>query len=203
MGRADEALRACDELARLPATFVSALPADLVARRARAALLDDLGRREDLRAAAHALQADLLARRWRLDRGSVDAYLQQTAVWLRSPVPPTSERRALSAAVAWLWQERGRDGLTRTGRHFLRLDGHDLTLLWQASGERLVALVAGPRFRQREWLDTVMPRPEHRDLEVSLAAPSSDSPGSPPFGHAFSLAPDTCPDGTAVDGGRE
>ena len=167
-----------DELARLPDTFVSALPADLVARRARATLLDELGRREDLRAAADALQADLLARRWRLDLGSFDAYLQQTEVWLGSHVGETSERRALSVAVAWLWQERRRDALARTGRHSLPLDGQSLTLLWQSSSERLVALVAGPRFRQREWIDAVTPRLEHRDLEISLAASAAESPGS-------------------------
>lgn len=78
---ADDALRAYDDLANIPDARLSGLPADLVARRARCVLLQELGRGAELRAEARALQADLLAARWPIDRGTFMAYSAQLNQW--------------------------------------------------------------------------------------------------------------------------
>jgi signal transduction histidine kinase len=169
LGRTREALGAYDDLARLSQAVVFGLPADLVARRARAALLHELGRHDELRVAAHALETDLLNRRWTLDRGTFEAYIQQVDGWRGAAAHPSTDREALAAAVDWLWHERDRRSFPPVGRQSLRLHDRNLTVLWQSTGDRLVALVAGPRFQQREWIDSLTPSLEERRLGVALA----------------------------------
>jgi signal transduction histidine kinase len=169
LGRTREALGAYDELAQLPQTVVFGLPADLVGRRARPALLHELGRHDELRVAAQALETDLLNRRWLLDRGTFEAYAGQVEDWLGAAARPRADREALAAAVDWLWHERERRSLPPVGRQSLRLHDQNVTLLWQSAGDRLVALVAGPRFQQREWVDSLTPSLEERRLGVTLA----------------------------------
>jgi tetratricopeptide (TPR) repeat protein len=65
-GRADEALRVYADLAKVSDARLSGLPADLVARRARCVLLQELGRGDELRSEARLLHNDLLAARWPL-----------------------------------------------------------------------------------------------------------------------------------------
>ena len=73
MDRPTEALPIYEDLSRLRHARVAGLPADLVGRRAHAALLADLKRADQLRDVARALQADLATRRWPLDRGTFTA----------------------------------------------------------------------------------------------------------------------------------
>jgi tetratricopeptide (TPR) repeat protein len=75
-GRKGDALNAYEELERLARMSIEGLPADLVARRAKAALLAELGRSERV-LVARALDADLQASRWILDRGTFEAYSAQ------------------------------------------------------------------------------------------------------------------------------
>ena len=63
-GRADEALRVYADLARITEARLSGLPADLVTRRARFTLLQELGRDAELNAEARSLHTDLLAARF-------------------------------------------------------------------------------------------------------------------------------------------
>ena len=73
----DEALAAYADLARLADVRISGLPADLVARRARCVLLEQVERTADLTREAQALRSDLQAARWAIDRGTFSAYVDQ------------------------------------------------------------------------------------------------------------------------------
>jgi signal transduction histidine kinase len=184
MGRSVEALPVYEELSRMTHARVVGLPADLVGRRARTALLAELNRPNELRASARTLQADLFARRWLLDRGTFESYAGQVREWTGEEPPAMAERAALSAAVDWLWQEWRRGSLASAGRAAHRHERDDVTVLWQpgaatgsGQGVRVVALVAGPRFRAREWLGSLSPPGlldvafVHPDVQIPRAAP--------------------------------
>jgi signal transduction histidine kinase len=153
-GRSDEALQAYSDLKDITDTQVSGLPSDLVARRARCALLDELRRTGERTAEARALYADLIAARWPLDEGTFLSYSEQAARWAGLEPSLPRDRLGLSAAATWVWQEwtaAGRGELRSAGRRSRRFEGIDVTLLWQDSGDRATVLLAGPRFQAREW----------------------------------------------------
>lgn len=171
-GGADEALGVYADLALISDARLSGLPADLVARRAQCILLHELGRDAELRREARALQTDLLAARWPIDQGTFLAYAGQIDRWVGAEPPVTAHCDALSDASAWVWRqwtESGRGAFPPAGRRALRFAGVGVTLLWQSSGDRLVVLVAGPRFQRREWFDGPLSAVDARGLRVALA----------------------------------
>ena len=171
-GRADDALRVYADLAHIPDARLSGVPADLVARRARCVLLQELGRSTELREEARSLQADLVAARWPLDRGTFVAYFEQANRWAGAEQPITPERDALSAASEWIWQQwagADRAEFHAAGRRALRFAGISVTVLWQPRADQLMVLVAGPRFQQREWFDAPRSAVGARGLRVTLA----------------------------------
>ena len=171
MNRADEALRTYATLAGLPDGRLSGLPADLVARRARCSLLEELGRASQLGEEARSLQADLIAARWPIDRGAFVAYVEQVNHWVGSALPVDPEREALSEASEWLWRQwtSGRSEFQSAGRRARPFGGISVSLLWQRLDDRLVVLVAGPRFQQRAWFETQHAALDARSLRVALA----------------------------------
>jgi signal transduction histidine kinase len=170
--RGDEALRTYADLAHIPDARLSGLPADLVARRARCVLLEELGRTTELGKEAHSLQRDLVAARWPIDRGTFLAYSEQINHWVGAEQPIAADRDALSAASEWIWQQwagSDRGEFHAAGRRTLRFAGVGVTVLWQSRDDRLVVLVAGPRFQQREWFDAPRSALGARGLRVALA----------------------------------
>jgi signal transduction histidine kinase len=161
--RADEAVRVYDSLAQLRDACVSGLPASLIARRARAALLAEQARLAELRAEARSLQADLLHGLWRIDRGTYQNYASQLQQWLASGWADQPDREALADAVEWFWRNRTS---APAGRRDLLLSGIHFAVLWQTSERRVMALVAGPRFQQREWFAALA---DNRDFHFRLA----------------------------------
>ncbi|MBI1874168.1 MAG: hypothetical protein HYS05_09810 [Acidobacteria bacterium] len=171
-GRGDEALRAYADLAHIPDARLSGLPADLVARRARCVLLEELGRTTELGEEARSLQTDLLAARWPLDRGAFLAYAEQINRWLGVEQTIATDRDALSAASEWIWRQwaaSDRGEFHAAGRRAPRFAGVGITILWQSPGDRLVALLAGPRFQLREWFDGPRSALDARGLRVALS----------------------------------
>jgi signal transduction histidine kinase len=164
IGSLDEALRVYRDLARMPDVRVDGVPADLAARRARCAVLEDLGRTEALRDEARSLQADLFAARWRLDRGTFFNYAAELEGWLGTGRPLPAGREALAEAVEWLWRN------PLPGRRSVQFAGINLTLLPRQDGERTVALVAGPAFQQREWFALFQTQIDAREVHAALAA---------------------------------
>ncbi len=71
----------------------------------------------------------------------------------------------------WLFRERRRDTFNPAGRHSLRVHDRDLTILWQPASDGLTALVAGPRFRKREWIDKLTATLDHRNVAIELVGP--------------------------------
>ena len=159
LGEIDAALRTYNVLASLTDVHVAELPADLVARRARAALLYEQRRVAETRREAAALLADLLAGAWKLDQQVWRLYVDQSAKWAGQDVQIPAERLALAEAVTWLWQRQpvtGAAGLEPGGRRPLQIAGADVIVVWRSSDDRLAALVAGPRFQEREWFQPAL-----------------------------------------------
>lgn len=156
-GQADEALAVYDELARLGPVPVAGVPADLLAREARCTRLSERKQTPQLQREAAALYADLANGRWRLDRASYLFHTEKARRWA-SMVPDSSagQRHALALAegVEWLWaewQRIRRDGGETRGRQSLSVRDGPVFVLWRASRERMMALVAGPRHVESQW----------------------------------------------------
>jgi len=173
-GRRPEALDAYQALARIPSVSIEGSPAGLLARRARCAVLEELGRTADLRQEAKALQQDLRSGRWRLDRPTYLHAAGQVSRWLPSDSGAAPEPEALTAAVEWLWQrwtQAPREELPPAGRQTLAFAGVSLTVLWRSTPDRLVALVAGPGYFERYWRASLGPMLRSARVDVFLTGP--------------------------------
>jgi signal transduction histidine kinase len=167
LGRLDEALRAYARLAELPATQVAGLPADLVARRARCALLGDIGAQRDREREARELRRDLLAARWPLPAAIVAAYYAETGEWLHDRSAMPRDRLALFAAADWLRRQSLVDG---TARRAIGIEGVSVTILSATNAGLTRALIAGPEFQQRYWFSSVGDKPAAGHMFVIDAA---------------------------------
>jgi len=172
-GDLDSALKIYDELAKSYdyGIFVSGVPADLAARRARCTLLEELGRQAELQLEAQSLRDDLRGRRWRLDRASYVYYRDQAARWLGQEPESDAEQQALADAVVWLWQNRqavaniDRDS---AGRRSFRLHGTPVTVLWRQSNDRLAAVVAGPGYQRSRWFGPLLGGSDFNGVRVGI-----------------------------------
>ncbi len=197
-GRIEEALAAYEDLARLGAVPVGGLPADLLARHERCALLAEVGRLPDSRREGESLYSDLQTGRWRLRRAAYRFYTQEARRGLVANADADTldararEQQALAGGVESLWAtwqglERGEG--TSAGRRVLRVDDRSVLLLWQSAPLRMVALVAGPRFLESEWLSSAMPATEPQPVSLSLTdAEGGLAAGRPPAGSRDQVA---------------
>jgi signal transduction histidine kinase len=172
LNHADNALAAYADLARVSDVRVSGLPADLVARRARCGCSSSSdGPR--LSATKRGLcRPTSWPARWPIDRGTFAAYSEQLAGWLGTAPALPPDRDALSAAAEWIWQQwtdaNGREFQT-AGRRARRFGAVSVVVLWQPLGDRLVVLLTGPQFQQREWFQAPQSALDARGLRVTLA----------------------------------
>ncbi|MBN1940272.1 MAG: hypothetical protein JW843_11850, partial [Candidatus Aminicenantes bacterium] len=153
---------------------ITGVPADLAARRAQCALLEELDRRAELRGSAQDLLDALMNGRWRLDRASYLFYRDQTARWLGQEPGAEAGRRALADAVAWLWENRRTTVASASGtarREFLRFQGLPVTILWRQSAGQLAAIAAGPDYQRSRWFDPLLGRPEFVGVRVTIGDP--------------------------------
>ena len=190
-GRAEAALEIYGDLAKVTDASLSGVPADLVARRARCALLEELRRTEQLREEAQALAESLRDSGWQLDRAAWHYYDAQVRGWLGTKVEDDGVRMALAEAVDWVWQ-RWRGGQTieprSSGRRSLEIDGTPVTLLWRTSNERLAAFVAGTKYQQQHWFEPALAALDRPGIGIALlgerervihgSAPAAGSPES-------------------------
>ncbi|MBP1623501.1 MAG: yycG 2 [Acidobacteria bacterium] len=155
LGNLRQALAAYEKLIGVDGVSIAGVPAGLAARQARCVLLEEMGRKEDLRREAGALLDDLLNGRFRLIRPVFQLHAEQVCRWLgRSNIAEPS-RLALSAAAEWLWQEwqKARSGgASVADTTTVRLLDRSLTILSNITPEGLSALIAGPRYVETEWL---------------------------------------------------
>jgi signal transduction histidine kinase len=169
-GRPDEALEVFGELTRSTGT-VSGLPADLVGQSARCLLLEELGRRDELRQEAGNLRDGLAGGRWTLDRDAYLHYSGQATRWLGQGPPADEWRQALAEGAGWLWNSLRVERSLQSdsiGRRSLQFHGTAVTVLWRASGDEITALIAGPRYQQRQWFDPVFTASDFSGVRVSV-----------------------------------
>jgi len=149
-----EALGVYEELARQGSTPVGDVPAELLARQARCAVLEELKQSAESQRAASALYADLQQGRWPLERVSYQFHSQEARRRLAAPPDTPATGLALAAAVEWLWEQwqaiRRGDGSPQ-GRRSVWVHAQPILLLWRSSPEKLVALAAGPRYVESQW----------------------------------------------------
>jgi hypothetical protein len=186
LGQGLAALDICDQLGRMTSMALGGTPADLVARRLRCSILEELGRSADLRREATTLDSDLRMGRWQLDRASYLFFSEKANTWLGSPGNTEPVREALAGAVETLWKrwkQMPREQFSQTGRQCLALEGAALVALWQSTPERLTALVAGPRYQARTWFQGLA---GNRAFQISLVSPEGRTVlGSPPSSTAL------------------
>lgn len=170
IGRHAEAVRVYDQLARLGPVPLDAGPAELLAREARCRVWVELGRREELKREAEWLRAGLFGGRWRLDRAAWEFHVAEVNGWLEQRQPAPGEERAalLAEAVHQLWEGWKAEPDSR-GRHYLVVGAASALLSWDATRERLWALVARPEYFRSVW---------DRELQaLSVLAALSDGEG--------------------------
>jgi len=180
-GRYDQALEVYELLGEVTNVALSGVPVDLVARRVRCAMLEELGRSEQLRQEAQSLYQDLAAGHWRLERESYLYYSQQLTRWLDIEPERGTERQALAEAVDWLWQS-WREGRTAepgsSGRQCVSALGTSATVVWRASNNRVTALVADPHYQQSHWFQPALDDLESSGIRMAIL----DGEGSVLFG---------------------
>jgi signal transduction histidine kinase len=158
-GRFDLALAEYQEMARCGSVPVDGVPAELVARRARLALLRQLGRTASVHEEAGAVASGLSAGYWQLTRAAFLHYAEAAGY------DPPPEAQAFADAVDWLWRKRS---LAPSGQEAVAFDGRELTLVWRDEH----AMVAGPRYVEQHWLTPLAPLLKSQGVRLALNQPA-------------------------------
>ena len=158
-----DALATYEELERLASAWVDELPADLRARLARAGLLAELGRRNELTDEARRLERDLDSGRWPLTRAQYLQFAKDIQQWQAAAAPtagPNGAAMALATSVDDLWRQWREDIATAgtmsgRGMRVAQLgtaggvpssEQRPMFRMWRGNSERFVALVGGQAF---------------------------------------------------------
>ena len=137
-------LRAYDALSAMDDVSVGGMPGGLIAAVGRATSFEERDRRDELREAAAALARDLARGRWPLSASEFDYYSAQASTWTGAAIPEDPDLAVRADVADWLWQQR--TGLPPRGSRFVvRPRGAGL-IVWNISGDRIEAAVAGPTF---------------------------------------------------------
>ena len=178
-GRLDAAMATYSALGGMGAVSVGGRPAGLLARRARCALLEQLGQQTELRAEALKLLEDLRYGRWQPTRSAYLHFEGEAQRWLTddtaSPLelarPGHVAALSLAAAVEALWEawQGNRQDQEWDGGHSLASYEHSMFLLSRETTEGLVALVAGPGFLERQVVGSVQGLLERQRVRIGLA----------------------------------
>jgi signal transduction histidine kinase len=164
------------KLSKLEGVAVLSQPADLVARGARCSVLEELGRSADLRHEAEQLQSDLLNRRWLLKRGTYFYYLNETNRWLglEDVGSSTPESTILAEQVNHLWEtwDGVRGSRSPVATHEILPGAEPGAILWRASSDGLVALVASPNYVKTRWRTAMDSLLASQSLQLLLEDPN-------------------------------
>ena len=162
-GKPAEALPAYDEMEHCGSVPVAGVPADLVARRARFGVLEELHRTVEARLEADRIGRDLDSGHWTLTR---DSYLH-----FASEVghQPTADAAALADAAGWLCNRRAQSA---EGRQTATVYGVSWVMLWRDDE----ALIAGPRYAGQVWFAPLAPLLKSQGVRLALDA--NDVPDS-------------------------
>jgi len=164
MNRKDEAEAVFAQLGGTNNIAIDGVPVDLIARQAQCALALASGRAGALRGAALALQTDLNAGRWRLDRPTYEFVAERLSRWLGPDARRDIDREAMAAAVEWFALRSGRrragddapqtataETRAPTGCRSVQTGSGMAVVIWAGTPDRVAAIVALERFVVREW----------------------------------------------------
>ena len=167
----DGAQGAYRRLALLTNAAIDGTPADLVARTANCAVLEESGNKPELASEAAAIESDLVAGRWTLDRPAWELTAAKVEQWTARKIQASAERKQASAVADWLWEE------WKSGRHTPQIpraivvESNTVTLLSQGSGADLAVLaILSPGLR--EWIARAVKGTSLTDTQVRLLADS-------------------------------
>jgi two-component system, OmpR family, phosphate regulon sensor histidine kinase PhoR len=176
MKRYDEALAVYQRLSEIRSVAIIGTPADLVARKARSTVFAETSKLADLQREAAAIEGDLRAGRWQLDRETYEQVARQLSEWLHSKTRAGDEGETLAEGVDWLYQ-RWRDGAGNfAGKHgseLISAAGKPLTILWISQDGGIAAFIAGPACARARWLN--MLQQAALPALASLLTPSGQS----------------------------
>ncbi len=183
-GLHDPALRTYAQLRTYGDAPAGGLPAALVARRARCALLAELGRTDDLAKEAAELYYLLRQGFWQLSQAAYDVHAEEAAAWLgldRSSEVPSI---ALAEAVAWFAAKDSQEPRP-SGRASIVRQERLVTILWSRGLQGLNVLAAGPQYLERRWLAPLVPLAEKlrvgfavKEMKTGLAAATERIPSA-------------------------
>ncbi len=166
----DEALSAYRSLAGIGDVAIEGAPADLQARRASCAILEESGRTEALAREAAGLEADVLAGRWTLDRPAWELTASEIERWTGHALPVSAERRMFSAVADLMWNERQREGQPR---RVVVVENTPVTVLWRTQGANAAALAISPAVL-RAWTDNAIANGPTAGVTLSVLAVSGE-----------------------------
>jgi signal transduction histidine kinase len=164
--RWDDAVAVYARLEAFGDVAINGMPADLVARRAKAMALDDSRQADKLSQAAGTLTKDFLAGRWLLDRSAWELTANDLVRWTSQAVHD-EERSLLSSVAETLWSDWiSRRERLAAKRSVVQVDRGFVTTLTRAQGSDTVVLAVPPALIRR-WLEQ---------------APADVLPGAGPLG---------------------
>lgn len=138
--------RAYDRLSRISHAAVAGLPSSLIAREGRASLYQETHRTGELSHEAAALQNDLRTGRWQLTKQQFEFYSDEAAAWLKQPAPDNADRHVIAEAFGRVWRNRT-NGVAFT-RRLIPVERSTALVIWRQNGDRIDAVVGGPRYLQ-------------------------------------------------------
>jgi len=172
-GRPREALATYESLAALGSVPVEGLPADLVARHAGLALLENLGERERLQREASALVRDLQAGRWRLLRAEYGFYSEEARQRLPSSESGAGQEAAVARAYAveslWeSWRTSQEKEEAAEGQRLQWFGDRPILMLWRATPGMMAGLALGPDDVRAQWLSALQPALAEQGVGIVL-----------------------------------
>lgn len=145
------------------------MPVSLLARQSRCAVMDVMGRDDDLRLEADVLVLDLQKGRWPMTRPVAGLIEQDTARWGVATSSDQSDRKLLAAGLSALWEELSDPGSASSGRESIAIGGDQTVVaLWNRSEDRTSALVATPEFVSTQWLGAIAPVLSGQRVKLTL-----------------------------------
>ena len=143
-----QALNAYASLEKLGPVLVAGMPANLVARAARASTLREGGDRSSAKRETAALWTDLTNGQWHLTKATLETYLQESKASLPELLPPKdwNERLWLSRAAEWAFAQPA-----ASGRAGLVIEGQTVSIVWERQGPVWRARLTGPSSWQALW----------------------------------------------------
>ena len=175
-GDLEGAVAAYGALAGLDATLVEGLPAALLAGFNRNRVIEELGRRDEVRGEAAKLLNDLRTPRWNLSTAAYTFYRTETERWLKPAERGEAHEgsvgasEALAAAVDTMWRDHqaGRRLAEGVQREILWSHGHPFVVLRVNLEDATAALIGGSRFVSEQWLGNLEPMVSRQGLELAL-----------------------------------